>query len=71
MAMQSAIEREPFAPSRASTAMMLGFVPCDPSVALPVLRAVVAEDENFRVRAAANYAVRLIERRGPPGAGPS
>jgi hypothetical protein len=51
--------------------MMLGFVPCDPSVALPVLRAVVAEDENFRVRAAANYAVRLIERRGPTGAGPS
>jgi hypothetical protein len=56
------IEHGPSSFSRALAATMLGFVPCDPDTALPALRAAVAEEGDFKVRAAANYAIRLIQR---------
>ncbi len=49
------IEHDPSTFSRAAAAIMLGFVPCEPGKALPALRATVAGDDDFKVRAAANY----------------
>jgi hypothetical protein len=41
---------------------MLGFLGCDPEVALSALRSAVAEDEDLEVRICASYVARLIER---------
>jgi hypothetical protein len=47
---------------RAKIARMLGFLGCDPEVALSALRSAVAEDEDLEVRICASYVARLIER---------
>ncbi len=48
---------------RTTATTMLGFVPCEASVSLPVLHRVLAEDEALDVRIAARHAIHTVECR--------
>jgi hypothetical protein len=51
----------PFQRQMATT--MLGFVPCEPAVSLPVFNRALDEDENLDVRIAARQAIHTVEHR--------